>query len=393
MRRTLAICGALLCALTLIPSAGASGPQAPPLQARGTVTAVGDSWFTLQTSGRRVGVINALIASANAIAAAGYPYVWGGGHERAGVPSVGIPGHGYNGRRRGFDCSGAVAAVLAGAGLWAPGSGVPGDAGVIKQLLQQGLIAPGPGRAPASVTLYDNPGVHIFMSINGRFFGTSNSVGTGSRRGGAGWIPNGAEEAADPADRPYHVLPSVLRDRTTYGHSLTFAGDSALISSLRVGDRLSVSYANSATGSLVLRALSPLGASTLRATVLAASREAGTLTLQPAGGAALTLSAPDGALLDGLGAGDLVTVAYTRSGQALVLRSLTLLAPARPQEAIGTVTALTDSPSALTITTADGGQLSLVSPGGLSGIATGDAVDVRYVAVNGTLVVRSISAA
>jgi hypothetical protein len=63
------------------------------------------------------------------------------------------PGPGYNGKRIGYACSGSVAAVLAGAGLWQPGSGVPNDAGVIRQLRQQKLIAPwrwyGPGRGHA----------------------------------------------------------------------------------------------------------------------------------------------------------------------------------------------------------------------------------------------------
>ena len=53
------------------------------------------------------------------------------------------------------------------------GSGVPNDAGVISYLRQRGEIAPGAGDGPQEVTLYDDPDVHIFMNINGRFFGTS----------------------------------------------------------------------------------------------------------------------------------------------------------------------------------------------------------------------------
>jgi hypothetical protein len=61
-------------------------------------------------------VERALIAAADAVARGDYPYVYGGGHAEAGTASIGIKGPGYNGRRVGFDCSGSVAAVLAGAG-------------------------------------------------------------------------------------------------------------------------------------------------------------------------------------------------------------------------------------------------------------------------------------
>ena len=64
--------------------------------------------------------------------------------------------------------SGAVAAVLTRVGLWPAGSGVPNDAGMISALLRNRLIAAGPATAPDGVTLYDHPGVHIFMNINGR---------------------------------------------------------------------------------------------------------------------------------------------------------------------------------------------------------------------------------
>ena len=153
-----------------------------------------------------------------------YPYVWGGGHATAGVASVGLRGGpGANGRRIGFDCSGSVAAVLAAGGLWPAGGGVPGDLGVIQQLLAEHLIAPGPGRTPTEVTLYDEPGVHIFMNINGRFFGTSDGAGGGSRKGGPGWLDDGAPDAYSRAFRQYHVLPGVLRDSTIYGHTYTLS--------------------------------------------------------------------------------------------------------------------------------------------------------------------------
>ena len=82
------------------------------------VTALTPNSFTIESSAAQSGVIEALTNTADAIAKDDYPYVWGGGHALAGIASVGIRGPGYNGRRIGFDCSGSVAAVLAGAGLW-----------------------------------------------------------------------------------------------------------------------------------------------------------------------------------------------------------------------------------------------------------------------------------
>ena len=71
-------------------------------------------------------VIAAMISTAATINNDDYPYVYGGGHSQAGTPSIGIPGgNGYDGHTIGYDCSGAVAAVLAGGGLWPVGSSVP----------------------------------------------------------------------------------------------------------------------------------------------------------------------------------------------------------------------------------------------------------------------------
>jgi hypothetical protein len=186
------------------------------------VVAVGNSLVTVQTAGQRVGVINALVDAANAITAKDYPYVWGGGHAEAGVASIGERGPGYNGKRVGFDCSGSVAAVLAAAGLWTPGSGVPADNGIISQLRSEHLIAKGVGTAPDEVTLYDDPGVHIFINIEGRFFGTSDGGGGGDRKGGPGWLDDGAWDATNSAFRKYYFLESVLRNSTTYGNDYTF---------------------------------------------------------------------------------------------------------------------------------------------------------------------------
>src|SRR5205807_416226 len=96
------------------------------------------------------------------------------------------------------------------------------DAGVITELRHERLIAPGVGTGPLAVTLYDHPGVHIFMNIEGRFFGTSDGGGGGNPNGGAGWLSDGAPDASSPAYKRYHVLPGVLRQSTNAAHAITF---------------------------------------------------------------------------------------------------------------------------------------------------------------------------
>jgi cell division septation protein DedD len=265
-----------VCALILSAAAGPAGAAiAPsrtssPATVTGPITELGGSWFTLQTSGRRVGVINALNSAATQITDENMPYVWGGGHAEAGVASVGDKGPGHNGKRTGFDCSGAVAAVLADAGLWPSGAGVPADSGVISELLSEHLIARGVGSAPDAVTLYDDPGEHIFMNINGHFFGTSDGGGSGDPAGGAGWLDDGAPDASSPAYMRYHFLPAVLAQQTSYGNDFTFQlpasglfaatqGDGLGISlgeldasDLLVGERVRVAYSTNGTGEMVL---------------------------------------------------------------------------------------------------------------------------------------------
>lgn len=88
------------------------------------------------------------------------PYVWGGGHVTP-APDNPFPG---------LDCSSSVSWVLQHAGLSLP-TMVAGD------FMSYGQAGPG-----KQVTIYANPG-HMFMSIGGRFFGTSGfghpAAGTG----------------------------------------------------------------------------------------------------------------------------------------------------------------------------------------------------------------------
>ncbi len=100
-----------------------------------------------------------LVASANMVSAANFPYVWGGGHEQ---PARFAP----------FDCSGSVSYVMQQAGYKVPTS-VSGNIG------RWGFPS-GPGR----VTIFYNP-THTFMRIGSRYFGTSGFARPG---GGAGWF-------------------------------------------------------------------------------------------------------------------------------------------------------------------------------------------------------------
>src|SRR5947209_12109019 len=175
-----------------------------------------------------------MTAAATSITSRDYPYVYGGGHTQAGVASVGTR---RRGRRIGFDCSGSVAAVLASAGLWPTGAGVPNDAGVIAQLLREKVLARGVGTGPVEVTLYDHPGVHIFMNIDGRFFGTSDGGGGANPRGGAGWLSDGAPDASRSVYKPYHFLAAVLRSSTNTGHIISLqTGALASPAELELGD-------------------------------------------------------------------------------------------------------------------------------------------------------------
>jgi Transglycosylase SLT domain len=100
-----------------------------------------------------------LIAAANMVSAANFPYVYGGGHEQ---PSIFAP----------FDCSGSVSYVMQQAGYTVPTT-VSGD-------IPSWKFPAGPG----TVTIFYNSW-HTFMRIGNRYFGTSGFARPG---GGAGWF-------------------------------------------------------------------------------------------------------------------------------------------------------------------------------------------------------------
>jgi len=385
----------LISALVLPSGAFATTPKT----IKGTVTAIGPYSVTIQTSGARTGVINALTEAANAMTARNYPYVWGGGHAEAGVASIGIKGPGYNGRRIGYDCSGSVAAVLAGAGLWPAESSVPGDAGVIAQLLQEKLIARGVGQAPDDVTLYDYPGVHIFMSIDGRFFGTSDG-GAGNSKGGPTWLDDGAPDASSRIYKRYHVLPSVLKDQTTYAQSFTFqiGQNAGATGGFALGDDVQVSYVENSTGSLTARTIGFVGTMSANGTVWSVAPNKTSFVLETVQGQNVTLLTDSAtARITGLQAGDQVQVVYTKTAQGtLTARSVAIPAISGVSQATGSIVAIAPNLSSFTVETDDGQELTFAS-GGLPNVIylqVGDTVQVSYVqAAGGTLTAQQIAPA
>ena len=375
---------ALVCALALPASALAAHRASTATAtvahgaASGTITAVSGTSVTIQTSGRRMGVVNALVAAANSVTKGDYPYVWGGGHAVAGVASYGIHGPGFTGHTKGLDCSGAVAAVLEGGGLWPAGASVPSDAGVIAQLRGQGLIAAGPGKAPSEVTLYDDPGVHIFMNIDGRFFGTSDG-GSGNpsqRKGGAGWLDDSAWDATSRTYRRWHILPSVLHDRTTYGHSYTFAIDPTLaaFASLELGDSIHVAYSELGSGSLVAQTVTFKGQRTTTGSVQAIAPDGSTVTILTPAGATDTFAIGAGLASDlsgSLALADTVSITYTSQAGTLTARDLVITAAAPPvanPAPTGTsTTPTTTDPTSTDPTQGGNGYPTYGGPGGYGG--------------------------
>jgi hypothetical protein len=314
--------------------AATSARAAQSGEVTGSVTSIDAGQITIQTPGRPVGVLNALTAAATRIEAENLPYVWGGGHGQAGVASRGEKGGpGANGRRVGYDCSGAVAAVLVAGGLWPQGQGVPNDWGVIRYLRRNKLIAPGAGTGPTEVTLYDDPGVHIFMNIDGRFWGTSDGAGGGDAKGGPGWLDDGAWDVTNNRFRRYHFIASVLKAKTTAGYSLTFdlGPQAESLPGLAAGMKVGIAYSTSKYGTMVANAVNyqvpttttttptppTTPTSTATGAVTAIASDDSSFTIEASTGVAMTFEVTSGsAVAQQLVAGllpvnSVVSVAYT----------------------------------------------------------------------------------
>lgn len=112
-------------------------------------------------------------ARAAQIDARHYPYAWGGGHGRIGQPSRGTRTSRGGPIGLGFDCSGAVSAVLNAGGL------LPAPPRVSGALMSWGKA--GSGRRLA----VHADARHVIMRIGSRYWGT----GEANPNGGAGWLP------------------------------------------------------------------------------------------------------------------------------------------------------------------------------------------------------------
>jgi peptidoglycan hydrolase-like protein with peptidoglycan-binding domain len=141
--------------------------------------------------GSASGIIATLIGAANRIDAHHYAYRWGGGHNS----NFAGP----------YDCSGAVSAVLHAAGLVSAPM-VSGD------FMHWGK----PGRG--AVTIYANAS-HVYMSINGRFFGTSYS----NPGGGAGWFRGSARPGFVAVHVPLAALRKARRHHASHAHAASHA--------------------------------------------------------------------------------------------------------------------------------------------------------------------------
>lgn len=378
----------LLVGAALAVPAAASATPLPPRsgQLTGALVATSSDWLTVQTAGRPSGVLNALTAAANRLTAEDYPYVWGGGHGQAGIASIGEKGPGYNGKRRGYDCSGSVAAVLAGAGLWPAGAGVPNDAGVIRYLRQRREIVPGAGTGPREVTLYDHPGVHIFMNIDGRFFGTSDGGAGGDRRGGPGWLDDRAWDAHDPHFRRYHFVPAALKATTSAGYTFAFQYGPAvsLPADLPAGIKLNVAYETTNEGTMVAQSVTPVGEKMAAGTVTRIAADGSGFTIHRNSGPLLRLPAGAQLSLELLGGqvavGDSVSVTYITRPQRLVLAltvtavpttttTTTTTAPTTtvPTTTVPTTTAPTTTTTTPTTTTSTTTTPTTTAPGTGSG--------------------------
>jgi Meckel syndrome type 1 protein len=162
------------------PTAGSPAPGGAPTQAPapgggGGGGGGGGSFPVVPHPGGTVGqMIATMIAAANRIDSHHYAYRWGGGHNSS-----------FSGP---YDCSGAVSAVLHAAGLL-------GSPMVSGDFAHWG--APGAG----AVTIYANAS-HVYMSINGHYFGTSGA----NPGGGAGWFAGGPRPGFAVVHVPFSKL-------------------------------------------------------------------------------------------------------------------------------------------------------------------------------------------
>jgi hypothetical protein len=141
------------------------------------------------------GKVAAMYRQAKRISDKHYPYVWGGGHARAGIPDRGTgrdPGIGY-------DCSGSVAAILIAGGWYRKGQSVP----VSNELPAAAGMVGGNGKY---FTVWANAN-HVFAEFykDGKH-DLQHTIHYGTGNFGKGWGGPGINTTLHPKEgfAPYH---------------------------------------------------------------------------------------------------------------------------------------------------------------------------------------------
>jgi hypothetical protein len=184
--------------LTLVP------PMAPlsELQAAGS-SASGKSNSGPAPAGS---AIARMLAEATRLTDANDGYLYGGGHTTLGVATNGC-----------FDCSGSVSAVLGAGGFLTS----PQSSESIIQALGKSVL-PGKGSGTPECTIWCDPHTHVFMSLNGQYFGTSvggtNAQDTrvnGTDAGPSFYVRGTpAPNTTQSGFKPYHIPTTLLTTPT-----------------------------------------------------------------------------------------------------------------------------------------------------------------------------------
>lgn len=169
-------------------------------------------------------------ARASSITSRHYQYAWGGGHGAIGRPSIGsLHANGKGPRGLGFDCSGAVSAVL-------------GAGGFLRRPLTSGSLTKwGQAGAGQKISVLADS-AHTIMRVGGRYFGT----GGENPKGGAGWLTRNTMAGRGVTRHPPGFrrggvvgpsLPGVgTALRTGVSSALQFAGGSLAALDATIGD-------------------------------------------------------------------------------------------------------------------------------------------------------------
>jgi hypothetical protein len=130
-------------------------------------------------------VAEAMVANADAIGAAGYPYVWGGGHGQQPVQPGGP----------GYDCSASVSMLLQQSGLNVPTMTSHGWVNAD----QSPAVERGQGDFLTVWAFTGDPG-HVWVSIGGQGWGTH----PGNAGGGPGWAHYATPLSHQTGAIPFH---------------------------------------------------------------------------------------------------------------------------------------------------------------------------------------------